>query len=927
MRPLRFPGPVITLVVVFIALAMAQSTAVADVADRIDASTTLPGSKLLTDQVVMDPATGNPQLIRLADSRPLPKGATTTDKALAVLQDHAKAIGLTNPAWELQPLGTRRDPLGGEQAIFRQIYRGVPVFGSRIRVHLDADDGVRVVNGTIISDIDLDTVPRLDAHVAEAVAARVIAKQSDRPMEQFEVHPATLMIYREGLVRGNPGDNHLAWEIEIASPPDLHEVVFIDAHDGRLLDRRSKIHHIERVIHRHSYPRSIWSEGDPLPFASGDPDGDAEINELIAATGDTYSLFANITNGEYLSFDGLDATMNAVYDSDSIECPNAVESGGITAFCDGMVSDDVAAHEWAHAYTGWTHGLIYQWQPGALNESYSDIFGELVDQLNGRGTDLPAEIRPPYNCSAGGGSPMPSLEVTDPSSIAGFFAAGGAVFNPLAPWIVSTPVELADDGTGDPNDACESLGGFSPGSIALVDRGTCLFREKVVNARSAGAAGVIIVNNQGNDVIEMGGDASRLTIPAVFIGQSDGDRIKAALNDGVRATLSLDGDFTDSVRWLIGEDTQALGPIRDMWSPNCFGDPARVGSGSYYCREDDNGGVHTNSGVPNHAFALLVDGGLYNGFEINAIGATKAARIYWRAMAIYQTPVTDFSNHADLLETSCHDLIGAQLYDLSTGAPSAETITTGDCSEVATAVAAVEMRLAPDQCQFQPLLDPDAPSVEGNIIVLEEEFNDEPDGDWNLSNHGVFPEYEPRDWEWTEDIPPGGDGGAFFAVDSVLIGDCIPGSDDQSGVMELTSPIIEITLGTVEPVLTFDHWVATESNWDGGNIKISVNGGGFTQISPNLFEFNPYNQRLSSRNDNPMKGQWTFSGTDAGSLGGSWGQSQVDLSSLVQSGDQVVLRFDFGVDGCNGAWGWYVDNIRIIAKGLAQRNSSHRVRP
>jgi len=915
------------LVLVLIVFAVAQSTTAADDADRLDPSTSLPGSKLLTDRVVMDPATGNPQIIRLDDRRPEPKGATTTDKALAMLKDRADSIGLPNPVRDLQPMGIRRDPLGGEQAIFRQVYRGVPVFGSRIRVHLDADGGVAMINGTIISDIDLDTVPQLDAHVAEVVGVNLIAKQRRRPAEQFEVHPATLMIFREGLVRGNPGDNHLAWEIEIASPPDLHEVLFIDAHDGRLLDQRSKIHNIERVIHRRTYPRPIWSEGDPLPFASGDPDGDAEINELIAATGDAYNLFANITNGEYLSFDGLDATMNSVYDSDSIECPNAVEAGGITAFCEGMVSDDVAAHEWAHAYTGWTHGLIYQWQPGALNEAYSDIFGELIDQLNGRGTDLPAEIRPPYDCSAGGGNPVPSLEVTNPSSIAGHFAAGGAVFNPVAPWTVSAPVELADDGRGDPSDACESLGGFSPGSIALVNRGTCLFREKVVHAQSAGATGVIVVNNQGNDVIPMGGDLPRLGIPAVFIGQSDGDRIKTALEDGVNATLTLDGEFTDSVRWLIGEDTQALGPIRDMWSPSCFGDPARVGSVSYHCREIDNGGVHTNSGVPNHAFALLVDGGLFNGFEINAIGPTKAARIYWRAMAIYQNPVTDFRNHADLLEASCRDLIGAQLFELSTGATSVETINAGDCSQVATAMAAVEMRLAPDQCHFQPLLDPDAPSVDGNIIVFDEEFNDEPDGGWTLSNYGVFPEYEARDWEWTEEIPPGSDGGAFFAIDSVLIGDCRPGSDDQSGVMELTSPVIDMPRGTAGPVLTLDHWVATESTWDGGNIKISVNGGGFMQLSAGLFDFNPYNRRLQSGNSNPMKGQWAFSGTDAGALSGSWGQSQVDLSSLVKAGDQIVLRFDFGVDGCNGARGWYVDNIRIITNGSAQRGGSRRVRP
>jgi Zn-dependent metalloprotease len=927
MRPFRFHRPVAGLVFVGVVFVLAQSPLAAGDEKPRDRSTALPGSNLAVDRVVMDPATGNPQLIRVAGRQPGPEGATAIEKALNILTENVKAVGLKNPLRELEPMGTRRDPIGGEQAVFRQVYRGVPVFGSRVRVHFDADGAVRMINGTVISDIDLDTVPRLDAHVAEAISLRLIAKQQHRAEQHLDVAPAVLMIFREGLVRGRPGANHLAWEVEITSPPDLHEVLFIDAQTGRLLDQRSKIHQLERVIHRRTMPRPIWSEGDPLPFASGDPEGDAEINELIAATGDAYDLFANITAGRYLSFDGLDATMNSVYDADNIECPNAVESGGVTSFCENMVSDDVAAHEWTHAYTDWTHGLIYQWQPGALNEAYSDIFGELVDQLNGRGTDLPAAIRPPNDCSAVGGSPVPTLEVTQPSSIAGPFAAGGAVFNPPAPWIVSASVELADDGAGDPADACESLDGFSPGSIALINRGICLFRDKVANAQSAGAVGVIIVNNQGNDVIEMGGDLPHLDIPAVFIGQSDGDRIKAVLSQGVTATLGLDGEFTDSVRWLIGEDTRALGPIRDMWSPACFGDPGRVGSVNYFCHETDNGGVHSNSGVPNHAFALLVDGGLYNGFQIGAIGPTKAARIYWRAMTVYQTPVTDFRNHADLLEASCQDLIGAQLYDLVTGAPSVATITAADCAQVAMAMTATEMRIAPDQCHFQPLLDPNAPAVDGNVVVFDENFDDEPDGGWTLSNHGIFPEYEPRDWQWTRDLPPGGDGGAFFAIDSVLIGDCRAGSDDQSGVMELTSPAIELPMGIVAPVLSFDHWVATEPTWDGGNVKISVNGGAFTQISPTLFAFNPYNQRLQSGNTNPLKGQWAFSGTDAGSLSGSWGESQIDLGSLVKAGDRVVLRFDLGVDGCNGAEGWYLDNIRVTATGLAPRRSGGRVTP
>ena len=68
----------------------------------------------------------------------------------------------------------------------------------------------------------------------------------------------------------------------------------------------------------------------------------------------------------------------------TIACPNANWNGVTTNYCDGVTSDDVVAHEWGHAYTQFTSGLIYQWQSGALNESYSDMWGETLDLINAR---------------------------------------------------------------------------------------------------------------------------------------------------------------------------------------------------------------------------------------------------------------------------------------------------------------------------------------------------------------------------------------------------------------------------------------------------------------------------------------------------------------------------------------------------------------
>ena len=116
----------------------------------------------------------------------------------------------------------------------------------------------------------------------------------------------------------------------------------------------------------------------------------------------------------------------------------------------------------------------------------------------------------------------------------------------------------------------------------------------------------------------------------------------------------------------MGEDSPAFGgAIRDMWNPTCYGDPGKVSDAEYYCAADDGGGVHSNSGVPNHGYALLVDGGTYNGVTVPGIGLDKAAAIYWRAMTDYQTPTSDFADHADSLEASCTDLVGKPINELS----------------------------------------------------------------------------------------------------------------------------------------------------------------------------------------------------------------------------------------------------------------------
>jgi hypothetical protein len=415
----------------------------------------------------------------------------------------------------------------------------------------------------------------------------------------------------------------------------------------------------------------------------------------------------------------------------------------------------------------------------------------------------------------------------------------------------------------------------------------------------------------------MAGVDPTVTIVAVSLGFTNGAAIQAALPGGVNVTLRRNAPAVtdDSYRWLVGEDATAFGgAIRDMWSPTCFGDPGKVSDAEYTCGTGDNGGVHSNSGVPNHGFALLVDGGTYNGRTVSAIGATKTAHIYYRAMTVYQGPASDFADHADAVEQSCSDLIGRPLMALN-GGPSAEVITSADCAQVAQMALAVELRTPPTQCNFQPLLSQNAPdrcdvASTTQVNIFRDRFEQMPVG-WTASHQTPSPSFTSRDWAWVNELPDR-NGSAFFAVDPTF-GTCAPGGD-ESGVLHLDSPSITLQSGVVAPRLTFDHWVATEAGFDGGNVNISVDGGPWTLVPATSFTFNPYNMTLATAaqgNTDPLAGQPAFSGSDGGSVEGSWGRSFVNLAPHVGPGQSFRVRFSLGSDGCGGLFGWYMDDFTV----------------
>ncbi len=846
---------------------------------------------------------------------PLPWNNKSAGSLPDLVMRHGAAFGLVDPASELRLLTHREDRLGWTHHTFEQMHDGIPVLAARLRTHSDAKGRlVGITAGLVPFPATPTASAAMSANRAEAVA-RVFA-EFDSSTSDVSAKAERLVVVRSGLLRGRTGGtDHLAWEVAMTRNGVHIEDIYIDSARGTLVERVPRIVDLHRVIHHQDYPNPVWNEGGERPFTGLGEQTDAEVETLIETSGNVYELFSNLSGGTFRSWDGAEATMhNAVdYQGDDLGCPNAQWTGRYTRYCAGLAADDVAAHEWTHAYSSSTHGLIYMWQSGALNESYSDIFGEVVDLIDGIGFDEPGQVRTQGVCSAFAGGET-SLSVIAPSELAGDYVVGGAKFNPLPPWTMEGVVELAVDGTGAHN-GCADLVGFTPGNIALFEFGSCFFYDPVARAEAAGAAGAIIINTATDNILEMPGAGDRLGIPAVMIRKSDGAAFKASAEAGTLriAAASAEG----STRWLMGEES-SMGVLRDMWVPGCAGDPASVEDERYHCDSSiDGGGVHTNSGVPNRAFTIVVDGSTVDGESVPGIGLTKASHIYWRAMSTYQIPISHFADHAEALETSCVDLMGATLTDLTTGEPIAETITAADCEVVRRAIEATALR-ADVPCRFRSLLGSDPPVMNRPMVLLDESFmSPSPDG-WEFDDEGVFAEYDPRSWTLTETPPEGADGSAMYAASDPTVGNCVPGNDDQSGVVRLTTPAVEIPTGAIAPLLISDHYVATVSYpyGDGGNLKISVNGGDFELVPASAFRFNAYTDELRSSSDgstNPLAGEPAFVGYNEGFFEGSWGQSQVDLAGFVNAGDTVRIRFDFGTDGCYSLDGWYLDQVKIVA--------------
>jgi len=127
------------------------------------------------------------------------------------------------------------------------------------------------------------------------------------------------------------------------------------------------------------------------------PSSVTDVNKVYDFFHDTALAYARYSNLDLTAFIGtnysdgkgkaLRGTVRVCSSTQGCPFENAFWDGEQMAFGRGVVEDDITAHELTHGVTQETAGLIYLWQSGAINESMSDVFGEMTDLTNGSSDD------------------------------------------------------------------------------------------------------------------------------------------------------------------------------------------------------------------------------------------------------------------------------------------------------------------------------------------------------------------------------------------------------------------------------------------------------------------------------------------------------------------------------------------------------------
>lgn len=343
--------------------------------------------------------TGIPDYLTGADpATRLPYTPTAAERgnpaaiARGFLDENRALFRLRSADDELRLLRLEPDlQLGFAHVRMEQIYHGIPVFGRQLVVHLDQDEAIVAVNGQFVPEIAVATQPAIGKEQAVETAMRDLMEEQLDHSERARVAPVVLQDETRLMVHVDvDGRATLTWYVKIMADSPLGEwKYFVNARRPVVVHR---IDHVEPIKRRQTYTarNTTYLPGDLLI-----DEGERSRDEIAQAAHDGAGIVYDYYFGKFQrdAIDGRGGTMVSTvhFGSDPADAENAAWIGeaqqmiygdGGRIFRPLALGLDVVGHEFTHGIIDQTSQLIYAGQSGALNESYADVFGAMIDRDN-----------------------------------------------------------------------------------------------------------------------------------------------------------------------------------------------------------------------------------------------------------------------------------------------------------------------------------------------------------------------------------------------------------------------------------------------------------------------------------------------------------------------------------------------------------------
>ncbi|MGV2876027.1 M4 family metallopeptidase [Macrococcus capreoli] len=291
---------------------------------------------------------------------------------------------------------------------------GKKTLNKEIKIHVNDKNEVVHVNG----ELDLKEVkPTNTQKISKDEAINLAFKAAG--VEQSKVKNIDNRdVVKKADVVINADKNKLVYDVQLiyVTPQSANWHIQIDAETGDVIKKQNMLFDAATTgygygIDNKFKPLNIFQEGTAFYLADTTHTGnietyDANNSQNVKLVQDTdkyfttdrqkaavdahyyadivYDYYKNVHHRD--SYDGKGAPLYSVVHY-GYNYNNAQWNGEAMLYGDGdgrtftslSGANDIIAHELTHAVTEHTAGLIYEHQPGAVNESMSDVFGYFVD--------------------------------------------------------------------------------------------------------------------------------------------------------------------------------------------------------------------------------------------------------------------------------------------------------------------------------------------------------------------------------------------------------------------------------------------------------------------------------------------------------------------------------------------------------------------